>query len=163
MDERVPAHHRLVLPGEAANRQPVDHHVIRLNGQPREGPGHGPGGGLEDVVAVDLPHRRRPERNGRGPRVDVARDLGSLARGQDLGIGGPVDVHPSDRMTAAATTGPAMGPLPTSSTPATLTRLRRQNPRSYSRIPPGELGDTGSVSAARRQARANAACRSAFP
>ena len=94
VDERVAAHHRLVLPGEAAHRQPVDDNVIRVNGQAREGPAHGAGGGLEDVVAVDLPHRCRPERDGSGPRVDLARDFGTSLRGQGLGVGGSFDEHP---------------------------------------------------------------------
>ena len=104
---------------DSGHDRSVDEHVVRGDLQRSDRPLHRAQGRPEDVDRVDLDFGRlgdRPADCGAGDDRDQRLAPAGV---ETLGIVDPADGRgPAGKTTAAATTGPASGPRPASSTPA---------------------------------------------
>jgi hypothetical protein len=97
---------------------PVDEQVVRAQGQLLHGQPHGQQRCPADVDAVDGFHIDCGHSPGDGVLPDLARKLLRFFSESFFESVSPFSRNPGARMTAAATTGPNIGPRPTSSRPA---------------------------------------------
>ena len=77
---------RRVLDAERADGIAVHEHVIRRDAKPPQGAAHGEHGGVVDVDAVDLPHRRGPHGHAERTFPDARRHALTLGPGELLGV-----------------------------------------------------------------------------
>jgi hypothetical protein len=112
----------------------VDQQKQGLGVQVGHGRGHGQAGGLQDVDAVDLTGIHHPDPDGPGSAGSREEPF-TLAGVNCLESLTPPAAKSAGRITAAATTGPASGPRPASSTPAILAYPLAVNAFSMPRDP----------------------------
>ena len=145
-DQRVAADHRLAIAGHVDAIAAVDEDEMRADRKRGDRARQRPERGLQDIVAVDA--RGRAEGDGdlaRWRRL-CRRALRALRASSFLELLRPRGMRLGSRITAAATTGPASGPRPASSQPAT-----GQTPRFMARAFAAEA--RAEISLAKRQAR----------
>ena len=128
-----------VLPKPPKLRQPVTihQHMIGRQGHRQQRAAHGEKCGLQDIQGVDLRPIRPADAETQRIAANDRRSSGVRSSGrQDLGIRDAVDGRPGRKITAAATTGPARGPRPASSMPATrrLTAIPSRASRDFTRF-----------------------------
>ena len=97
-------------------------------GEGGDGAAHGEEARLQDVHRLDLGDAGDADADARG-QADLGGELFAALGGEQLAVVRPSGIAAGSRMTAAATTGPAQGPRPTSSMPQTgcgpaLSRLK---------------------------------------
>jgi hypothetical protein len=128
---RIAADQRARLAGQVLRHHvAVDQHRIGGAGQPQHSTAHGAEGCLQNVDRVDRVDRAEGERNV-GGRQSFAKTASRCAGDSSFESAMPFGIFFGLRTTAAATTGPASGPRPASSTPA-----MQRNPHAEVRAPP---------------------------
>ena len=111
----------------------IDEHVFRHFRQRMHRPRQRPQRRAQDIVAID-PRRRGKGDRERCGRADLLEQFLAAFRRQPLGIVDPLGIRFGSSTTAAATTGPASGPRPASSQPATGQTPRLISARSRRKL-----------------------------
>ena len=137
-DGRAPAvavHDAALRHRQVGHAERVDEHDVGQRRQRQDGALHRPQRRLVDVDAVDFGRIGRRHGPGHGAsRRSVVEPL-ALGRRHELRVADAREcAGPGSSTTAAATTGPARQPRPTSSTPATCTNPRRRSAFSSVRV-----------------------------
>ena len=118
-DQRVAADHGLAIAGHVDAIAAIDEDEMRADRKGGHRARQRPERRPQDIVAVDARGRAEGDRDLRTVANDVVELFALLARRASWNRLSPRGMRSGSRMTAAATTGPASGPRPASSQPAT--------------------------------------------
>ena len=133
-DNAVAADHRIAVAGHVDLVAAVDEHMLRHLGQRTDRARQRPERGAQDIVAIDPRRRGKGDRKGRLSR----RSPRTIPRGARPSAAwnrrSPWGFASGSSTTAAATTGPASGPRPASSQPATGQTPRLISARSRRKL-----------------------------
>ncbi len=144
--DRVAADHRIAAASDVDLVAAVDEHMLRPVRQRMHGPRQRPQRRAQDVVAIDARDRGDGDGDLRSGADLLEQHFALVRASASWNRSRPLGMRFGSRMTAAATTGPASGPRPASSQPATswmpffrIARSRRNDGRGAERVRPFRL------------------------
>ena len=132
-DNAVAADHRIAVARGVDLVAAVDEHMFRHLGQRTDRARQRPERGAQDIVAIDPRRRGKGDRKGRVAQISSNNSSRRSAVSR-LELSIPLGIRFGSSTTAAATTGPASGPRPASSQPATGQTPRLISARSRRKL-----------------------------